>query len=98
LLNDEAIPNEPVTGDHRSMTQRQQSARVMRILMSEKIKAQKKLVAEFFGGDESQWDKLTQKELDYFWQNHCSRHVLVHVNGELKYVPFDSIEAKGSIQ
>ena len=69
----------------------------MRIMVSEKIAAQKKLVAHFFGGDEKQWDKLTQKELDYFWKEHASMYVLVHRDGEVKYVHFDSIEAQGAI-
>jgi hypothetical protein len=79
------------------MTKRQQTSRLKRILVSEKIAAQRKLVASF-GIDEATWSKLTQKQLDYFWQEHCSEYVLVHIKGELKYVPFDSIEAKGATQ
>lgn len=80
------------------MTKKQQTAQVKRILVSDKIAAQKKLAAEF-GIDETKWTSMTQKQLDEFWKTHCSHYVLAHVTGHgLKYVPFDSIEAKGGIQ
>lgn len=70
----------------------------MGISIGEKIEAQKRLAAEF-GVDETTWASMTQKQLDEFWETHCSNHVLVHVKGKgLGYVPFDSIEAKGGIQ
>ena len=91
------LPLGPVTGEDRCMTTKQQSSRCMRILVAEKIEAQKKLCAEF-GLDESQWTNTTQKELDYFWVTHCANYVLVQTGEGLKYVLFDSIEAKGRVQ
>ena len=41
---------------------------------------------------------MTQKQLDDFWATHCANYVLVHTGEGLKYVPFDSIEAKGRVQ
>lgn len=69
----------------------------MRILVGQKIEAQKKLAAEF-GVDEEKWASMTQKQLDQFWETHCPDYVLISVKGEgLKYVPFDSIEAQGRV-
>jgi hypothetical protein len=76
----------------------------MRVLVGQKIAAQKKLIAKL-GLDEDTWARMTQKQLDEFWARNCSDYVLIHVNdnsaehpdGEVKYVLFDSIEANGRI-
>lgn len=68
---------------------------VRSVRIADKIEAKKKLVKEL-GGD---WDSMTQKQLDDFWDTNCSQYVLTNVPGKgLKYVPFDSIKTKGGIQ
>jgi hypothetical protein len=59
-----------------------------RCTIAEKITAQKKFVKEL-GVD---WDSMTQKELDAFWQANCAEYTLVFVKGEgLKYIPMTEI-------